>query len=47
MKWKRDIQAGEDGREEAEQRRESVTEPLNRMRGNRGGDKGVNRGMDD
>jgi hypothetical protein len=32
MKWKRDIQAGEDGRVQAEQRRESVTKALNRMK---------------
>ena len=32
MKWKRDIQAGEDGRDHAEQRGESVTESLNRMK---------------
>ena len=32
MKWKRDIQAGEDGRVQAEQRKESVTEALIRMK---------------
>ena len=32
MKWKKDIQAGEDGREQAEQRRERVTESLNKMK---------------
>ena len=32
MKWKRDMQAGEDGRGQAEQRGEGVTESLNRMK---------------
>ena len=53
MKWKKDIQAGEDGRDQAERRKEMcnrVTEQNENQgirRGNRGGDKGVNRGMDD
>ena len=32
MKWKKDIQAREDGRDQAEQRKESVIESLNRMK---------------